>query len=138
MMIDINTVAQAVSESTLETPKRQKRAIVNDMLDKHPVLRADMVKLFANGDAFKHPYDLQRAVENTILEYDERNGQDLSGLDVTPYEIVKFGTDRLNRHLANANTGLKISRNRIVELQLEHKPAADEPAAPETDNSYNG
>jgi hypothetical protein len=113
---NLQTLKQAVTESGLRSSARSQRIAVNDYIDEHPGLRADLVEIAADRDTYRRVYDQQRHMEDTIRTYDQANGSALAQLDIEPSRLIEYARDRVNAHLQHA--GYRIARGRIEPLQL--------------------
>lgn len=124
-MTDFNlqTLRQAVTESGLAPSNRSLRISINDYVDAHPLLRADLVEIHHNRNNYRRVYDQQRHMETVIREYDRKNGNVLASMQIEPSRLIEYVRDRVNRHAEHA--GFRLTRGRVAPLQLTAPESED-------------
>lgn len=131
MSFDLHSLQQDVTESGLEPSARSMRVTVNDFMDAHPLLRADLIAIAYKRDTYPEVYDQKRDMEIAIRDYDEKNGHVLSTLTIAPSRLVKYARDRVNTHLLTSAEKRGASEApRIVRGRISAKPLLTSTPAP--------
>jgi hypothetical protein len=129
MSFNLQQLKQMATESSLQSSPRTLRIAINDFMDAHPSLRGDLCAIAQNRDSYRRKYDQERAMEDTIREYDQANGRILASIDIEPSRLIEYARDRVNRHLEQSakDQGLseapRILRGRITTRPLLAGPA---------------
>lgn len=118
-------IQQAVIETEITPNSRSARLVINDFMDSHPALRAQLVEIAFNRDKYRRVYDQQRHMEEVVMKFDKEEGNQLIKMDITPSQLIEYAKDRVNKYAKKA--GVRILRGRVVPLQITDQSTPAEP-----------